>query len=246
MRVEAGENGVTAVFLDGAVAAFGGAGDAPGRLTAAALAGRAAAWFAGRRGCPVAVLYGDQKHTALTFVFGREGEPVEAPVLVGICDAIVTDEADVALQVRTADCLPVALSGGGAVAMVHAGWRGLAADILAATVRRFAADLGIPPAELEAVVGVGIGPCHYEVGAEVVAALGRLDAGGASWRAGAAVDLAAFAAGRLAALGVAPGRVARLPGCTACTPGYHSHRRDGEAAGRQWSAIMRWAVGDGG
>ena len=73
MRVEAGENGVTAVFLDGALAAFGGAGDAPGRLTAAELAGRAAVWFAARRGRPGAGLYGAQKHTPLTVVDGRGG-----------------------------------------------------------------------------------------------------------------------------------------------------------------------------
>ena len=143
------------------------------------------------------------------------------------------------MLVRTADCLPVALAGGGAVAMVHAGWRGLAGDILAAALARFRADFGVPPADVEAVIGVGIGPCHYQVGPEVVAALARLDAGDARWRAGDAVDLGAFAAGRLAVLGVAPARIARLPGCTACTPRFHSHRRDGAAAGRQWSAIVR-------
>jgi len=239
MRIEAGEDGVTAVLLDGALAAFGGAAAAPGRLAAAELAGRAAAWLAARRGRPVAVLYADQEHTNLTFVYGAEGGLPAAPALVGICDALLTDEAEVALQVRTADCLPVALAGGGAVAMVHAGWRGLAGDILAASLARFRADLGVAPAEIEAVVGVGIGPCHYRVGPEVVAALARLDAGDAPWRRGEAVDLGAFAGGRLAALGVAPERVVRLPGCTACSPDFHSHRRDGAAAGRQWSAIIR-------
>ena len=239
MRIEPAGDGVTAVLLDGATAAFGDAGAAPGRLTAAALAGRAAAWLAARCGSPVALLYADQQHTSLTYVYGSEGELPPEPSLVGICDALVTDEAGVALQVRTADCLPVALAGGGAVAMVHAGWRGLAGDVLAASLARFRTDLGVAPADLEAVVGVGIGPCHYQVGPEVVSALARLDAGGAPWRAGDAVDLGALAAGRLAALGVDPARVARLPGCTACDPRFHSHRRDGEAAGRQWSAILR-------
>jgi hypothetical protein len=244
MRIEAGENGVTAVLLDGALAAFGDAGAAPGRLAAVELARLAAAWFARRRGRPVAVLFADQKHTSLTFVYGSEGRPAAEPALVGTCDALVTDEADVALQVRTADCLPVALAGGGAIAMIHAGWRGLAGDILSASLARFRTDLGIAPADLEAVVGVGVGPCHYRVGPEVVAALARVDAGAAPWRAGEAVDLGAFAVGRLAALGVTPTRIARLPGCTACSPGFHSHRRDGEAAGRQWSAIVRQAEGD--
>jgi polyphenol oxidase len=239
------ENGVTTVFLTGALAAFGSAGDASGKLASSELAGRAAGWFAARLGRQVPVLYADQRHTYLTFVFGREGELAPGPSLVGICDAIVTGETDVALQVQTADCLPVALAGGGAIAMVHAGWRGLAADILAASLGRLRTDLGIAAAELEAVIGVGIGPCHYLVGPEVVAALARRDAGGARWRAGDAVDLGAFAAGRLETLGVAPERITRLPGCTACTPGFHSYRRDGAAAGRQWSAIVRLAKGDG-
>ena len=239
MRIEPAGDGVTAVLLDGATAAFGDAGAAPGRLSAETLAERAAAWYDARLGHAVAVLYAEQRHTSLTFVYGSDGALPPAAHLVGICDALVTDEPDVVLQVRTADCLPVAFAGGGGIAMVHAGWRGLAGDILAASMARLRTDLGIAPAAIEAVIGVGIGPCHYRVGEEVVAALARLDAGGVPWRAGDAVDLGAFAVGRIAALGVPMERIARLPGCTACTPGYHSHRRDGEAAGRQWSAILR-------
>jgi hypothetical protein len=239
MEVEAGHDGVTSVRLAGALAVFAGAAAAPGSLSEGELAERAAAWLAARCARPQPVLYAEQRHSAVTFVFSSETPLPPGPHLVGACDALVTDEPGVALQVRTADCLPVALAGGGAVAMVHAGWRGLAGDILAAVLRRFAADLGIAAAALEAVVGVGIGPCHYPVGAEVAAALARLDAAGAPWRHDGAVDLGAFAAGRLAALGVAPQRTLRLPGCTFCTQGFHSFRRDGAAAGRQWSAIVR-------
>lgn len=239
MRTEAGEEGVTVVLLDGALVAFGDAGAAPGRLPAEELAGRAAAWFEARYGRPAPVLYADQRHTALTFVYAREGALPAGARNVGICDALVTAEDDAALLVRTADCLPVALAGGGAVAMVHAGWRGLAGDIFAAALARFRADLGVLPASVEAVIGVGIGPCHYQVGSEVVAALARRETADARWNRGDTVDLGAFAAARLVALGVAPVRIARLPGCTACSPRFHSHRRDGAAAGRQWSAIIR-------
>jgi len=239
MRIEADGSGVTAVFLDGALAAFGDAGAAPGTLPAEALAGRAAVWFEARRGRAVPVLYADQRHTSLTFVFGREGALAASAHLVGVCDALVTGEPGVVLQVRTADCLPVALAGGGAVAMVHAGWRGLAGDILAAALARFRADFGVTPADVEAVIGVGIGPCHYQVGAEVVAALARRETADARWNRGDAVDLSAFAKGRLERLGVPVGHIVSLPGCTACSAAFHSHRRDGTAAGRQWSAIVR-------
>ena len=239
MRIEADGNGVTAVFLDGALAAFGDAGAAPGRLPADQLAGLAAGWFGTRHGRALPVLYADQRHTNLTFVYGREGKLAAEPSLVGICDAVVTDEPGVVLQVRTADCLPVALAGRGVIAMVHAGWRGLAGDILAAAVARFRADFGVPPREVEAVVGVGIGPCHYQVGSEVLAALARRETTEAHWRRGDTVDLGAFAKGRLEWLGVPAGSIVRLPGCTACSPVFYSYRRDGAAAGRQWSAIIR-------
>jgi hypothetical protein len=221
------------------LAAFGGAAAAPGILSASELAARAAVWLGARCDRPQSLLYAEQRHSAVTFVFSRERPLPPGPSHVGACDALVTDEAGVALQVRTADCLPVALAGGGAVAMIHAGWRGLAGDILAAAMRRFAADMGVAPAAIEAVVGVGIGPCHYPVGPEVPAALSRLDAAGAAWRHDGTVDLGAFAAGRLVVLGVAPERALRLAGCTFCTPGFHSFRRDGASAGRQWSAIVR-------
>ena len=89
------------------------------------------------------------------------------------------------------------------------------------------------------MVGVGIGPCHYAVGAEVPAALARLQVRSERWRYEDRVDLGEFARGRLAALGVPEGEVTRLGGCTACSPRHHSHRRDGAAAGRQWSAVVR-------
>ena len=79
----------------------------------------------------------------------------------------------VAPMVLTADCLPIAIAGDGAVAMLHAGWRGLAGGILAEGVaarprarRR--------PARCEAAIGPGAGACCYEVGEEVHAAFAAL------------------------------------------------------------------------
>ncbi len=238
MAETAGGSGVLAVPMAAAVALFGDRDGAPAGLDERALAEAAGAAVERLLGRPVAVLYARQEHTRLTYTFSAEAEPEPGAHLVGTCDALITAEPATALVVRTADCLPVALAGGGAVAMVHAGWRGLAADILGAVVRRLSAEFGVAPGALDAVVGVGIGPCHFRVGPEVPAAFARLDAGRAGWRGDGAVDLAAFAAGRLAALGLDPARVRVLPGCTACSPVYHSFRRDGAAAGRQWSAVV--------
>jgi YfiH family protein len=78
-------------------------------------------------------------------------------------DGHVTAETSLALLVLAADCLPIALAGPGGVAMLHCGRRGLAAGIVARGVEAIGAT--------DAAVGPGIGPCCYEVGAEVVTAV---------------------------------------------------------------------------
>ncbi len=238
MAETAGGNGVLTVPMHGGLALFGNREETPAGLDERALAEAAGAAVERVLGRRVPVLYARQQHTRLTYTFSAEAELEPGPHLVGTCDALLTAEPATALVVRTADCLPVALAGGGAIAVVHAGWRGLAADILGAAVARLGAEFGIAPAGLEAVVGVGVGPCHYRVGPEVSAAFARLDACSANWRGDGVVDLAAFAAGRLAAVGLDPAQVRVLPGCTACSPAYHSFRRDGAAAGRQWTAVV--------
>jgi YfiH family protein len=130
------------------------------------------------------------------------------------------------VMVLTADCLPVALGSAGAVAMLHAGWRGLAAGVLEEGVRAVR-DLGAGE-EIVAVIGPGAGACCYEVGAEVHAALGS---GGSGGSAAGHIDLHAIARERLLAAGVS--RV-RDPGiCTICDRAFFSHRREGARAGRQ-------------
>jgi hypothetical protein len=135
-------------------------------------------------------------------------------------------------MVLTADCLPVALGGNGAVAMVHAGWRGLAAGVLEEGVRAIG-ELG-GEGDLIAVIGPGAGPCCYEVGEEVHAAFGGAQVIGtplARTPPGRRIDLKAIARDRLLAAGVS--EVRDVAACTICDERFFSYRREGARAGRQ-------------
>jgi YfiH family protein len=137
------------------------------------------------------------------------------------CDGLWTDEPDRALMVLTADCLGIALAREGAVAVLHAGWRGLLAGIAEAGI----AALG---GEVHAIVGPGIGPCCYAVGEEVAGPF--RERFGADVVLGRHLDL--WTAAERALAGAAS--VERTDLCTACNPElFFSHRRDHGVTGRQ-------------
>jgi YfiH family protein len=131
--------------------------------------------------------------------------------------------------VFVADCLPVALAGPGGVAMLHCGWRGLAAGIAGRGAQAVSAT--------HAAIGPGIGPCCYEVGDEVLAEFEALGEGVAHGRK---LDLAEVARRLLTGAGVERVEAAGL--CTSCEAGlFFSHRRDRGRTGRQ--AGLAWATG---
>jgi YfiH family protein len=134
----------------------------------------------------------------------------------------------VAAMVLAADCLPVVLGARGAVAALHAGWRGLAAGVLEEGVRALREVGG--SGDVVAVLGPCAGRCCYEVGEEVHAAFRG------AHREGRLIDLRAIASDRLRAAGVTEVREAPL--CTICDQRFFSHRREGERAGRQ--AAVAW------
>ena len=144
-------------------------------------------------------------------------------------DAAVTDVPGAVLAVLTADCLPVVLAArdGSEVAVAHAGWRGLAAGVLEATVAAMQAS----PDGLVAWFGPAAGPDAYEVGAEVrdafVGGDSGADAAFAPTRPGHwHVDLYALARRRLQAAGLAAADIHGGGLCTISDRRFFSHRRD--------------------
>ena len=164
--------------------------------------------------------------------FARPGSPIPE------VDGHVVAEPGLAPLVFTADCLPVALSGPRGVAMLHCGWRGLAAGIVAAGARAVGAT--------DAAIGPGIGACCYEVGPEVLAAFSALGEGiaadGPKGRAGEEMsahrrlDLVEVARRLLLEAGVE--RFEAAGHCTSCEPElFFSHRRDAGRTGRQGGLV---------
>jgi polyphenol oxidase len=142
-------------------------------------------------------------------------------------DGHATTARGLGLLVLVADCLPVALAGPGRVAMLHCGWRGLAAGI----VERALEEFDTPPA---AAIGPGIGGCCYEVGREVRDAFAALE----GVARGRMLDLKAVARRKLETGGVQ--HVDDVGLCTSCRPDlFFSHRRDGGVTGRQGGLVRR-------
>lgn len=159
-------------------------------------------------------------------------------------DALLTRTPGIAIAVRAADCLPVLFAdrAGSVVAAAHAGWRGLAAGVLEATLRAIA----LAPREIVAWIGPAIGPRSFEVGRDVYDAfVGAEDADAVcfaphrddKWLA----DLPGLARRRLARAGVHD-----VAGGTWCTvedaSRFHSWRRD-RADGRMLTVIALRSVG---
>ena len=143
-------------------------------------------------------------------------------------DGLWTDEPGLPILAMSADCLPIALvridAAEPAVAVLHVGWRGLLAGIVAAGAR------ALGRGALAAAIGPGIGPCCYEVGEEV-AALFR-ERFGEDVVQKSHLDLWTSAERALRAAGI--DRVDRFDRCTACEPEtFFSHRRDAGRTGRQ-------------
>lgn len=168
------------------------------------------------------------------------GRRAPATVRVAGYDGFLSSRPGVLLTVGIADCVPAFLAAPvrGAVALLHAGWRGVAGQIVPLAIAALERELGVPPAELRAWWGPAIGACCYPVGPEVVEAVAATAAGDRreAWLEEdggvTRVDLRAALTLQAEAAGLRPDAVSSSPLCTACDRRLHSYRRARGGGGR--------------
>ena len=187
------------------------------------------------------VLTARQVHgTRMIFVdHGASAELLPPPQIEA--DALATRSRTVAVGVRTADCTPILVHAprAGAVAAVHAGWRGTHARVLTQAIEALVRDHGATAAELRIVIGPRIGPCCFEVGEEVAAQFAASPPGVVIRRAARTfVDLGLANRSECLASGVPAGQIEDMGRCTFCEADvFFSHRRDHGTTGRHVSFI---------
>lgn len=149
-------------------------------------------------------------------------------------DALISGRPGVIVGVKTADCVPILLADPSThvVAAVHAGWRGTADGIAAATVQALVDAGQTTPRNLRAAIGPSIGACCYEVGPDVARRFGV----GAS--SPVHLDLPAINAMQLRNAGISNVNIWISQECTFCAADrFYSYRRERESAGRMLSFI---------
>lgn len=199
--------------------------------------------FARALGCARGALYEvSQVHGATALVIDRAVDP--PAFRQREADAVVAPPGGLCAGVRIADCAPVLLADvdSGAVAAVHAGWRGTVAGVLEAGCAALLRAGAGRPAALRAAIFPHIRVCCFEVGADVAAQLRAASSDPDvvdERRAKPHVDLAAILRAKLAALGIAREHVDDVAGCTRCEPErFFSYRRGGKHSGRHLCAIV--------
>ena len=161
-------------------------------------------------------------------------------------DALVASPGSgYAVAVRVADCVPILLAdpASGRVSAVHAGWKGVEAQVLSATLEVMGGD----PSGFVAAIGPCIGACCFEVGEDVASRIASASDPGVVVRrtpeGKAFVDLRAAARAQLRARGLPDDAIDDVPGrgpeaCTRCDAArFYSFRRDGDASGRLVAVI---------
>lgn len=181
------------------------------------------------RGAPQRLVWPRQIHSAIVHEVPDSG-------LCGDGDALVTDSDSVAVSVVTADCLPIVIDGPERLAVIHAGWRGLAQRIIETTLDRLSGD-----AEAFHVwIGPAIGACCYEVDWQVADRVAAVSDETVIHRTNARPRLDLVEAARVHLQRRRIEHVTTVDVCTRCSPEWlWSYRRDRPNTGRNWTFAWR-------
>ena len=164
----------------------------------------------------------------------------DKPGNLGPGDALISKRPGLTVAIRTADCLPILIVDPRtrAVAAVHAGWRGVVAEIASKTVDAMRLQFGSRPEDLEIAIGPGIGPCCFEVGPEVAVQFRGFFPERNDLEGRAKLDLAETITRQLRRNGVTASQISTSGFCSCCkSEMFESYRRDREDAGRMVAAI---------
>ena len=155
-------------------------------------------------------------------------------------DGLITNERDVFVGVKTADCVPLLIADTvqHAVAAVHAGWRGTLAGIAGLALARMAKTFGSRPQDLVVAIGPSIGVCCFEVGPEVAVEFGEIFPERGDLLQKTKIDLREANLRQLLAAGVPGSQIDTDPPCTYCGGAeFYSWRRDRVAGQRMFASI---------
>lgn len=144
-------------------------------------------------------------------------------------DSLITAAPGIYLSVSVADCLPIFFYDPkkGAVGLAHAGWRGLASGIIAATINQLTSEYKVNPGDLLVGIGPGIGSCHYEIQNDLATEFSKYPEAVVERDGKKFLDLKLIAKTQLSAAGVDLENIEISSDCTADSPEkYFSFRRD--------------------
>jgi len=185
-----------------------------------------------------------QIHSTRVVVFDSQ---VKAGVMPeGEADALVTNQPELLLVVRTADCVPVLLVDHktGVIGAIHAGWRGAVGGIVPKTIQTCVEQFGADVSHMHVAIGPSIGLCCYEVDAQVIS---PLRTGYPDWlgvlqetKTGKGMlDIKKLIWHQILASGIPEHQVERIEHCTRCREDlFFSYRREGKVNGTMMSGIM--------
>ena len=179
--------------------------------------------------CPKMLAIPQQTHsTKLTCI--------DTPGSFMVADGLMTDNSEIILTLKVADCVPVYLSSPHIIGLIHSGWRGTVGEIVPNAVKKML-EMGVAPKEFSVFLGPAIGFCCYEVDEEVaenfnINSKRKMKSG--KWKVGLHEEIYL----QLTEIGIPPANIKTSEICTFESQDYHSYRRDGSKAGRMF-AFMR-------